>query len=287
MNWYQKLKNRLWNSSSNDFRKAKCILDLEFYFDARRCELSEAWETVYRSAISETALRGSQCVCEDRPGSVEDIAEMIVATGMRDVLLLKFPQFKQPENSTPSIVIRGFTDGFGRIRISGELVTQDEAILRLGRRLAEWSPVYYGRIFDRHFDRCQNLTDPGQYDINSCDLAGLQMIKGDLVFGTIVDVSKNPGRVIKYSQYEEALGHVMWIRSSFWDLVGITPIDPGQFHRHAWHDDVLTLVLRDSPFTCEDSGSNVLDAARKSLFTVRWDGHIGRLYLGQVRPRRR
>ncbi len=86
---------------------------------------------------------------------------MIVATGMRDVLLLKFPQFKQPENSTPSIVIRGFTDGFGRIRISGELVTQDEAILRLGRRLAEWSPVYYGRIFDRHFDRCQNLTDPG------------------------------------------------------------------------------------------------------------------------------
>lgn len=287
MNWYRKLKNRLWNSSSNDARKTKSILDVEFYFDARRCELSEAWETVYQLAISDSELRGSQCVCEDRPCSVENIAEMIVASGMSDVLYLTFPQLKQPENSTPGIVIRGFTDGFGRIRISGELVTQDDAILRLGRRLAEWSPVYYGRIFDRHFDQCQNLTDPGRYAINGCDLAGLNLIKGDPVFGTIVDVSNNPGRVIEYSKYAEALGHVMWIRPSFWDLVGVAPIEASQFHRHEWHGEILMLVLRDSSFTCEDPGSNILNAARKSLFTVRWDGHIGRLYLGQVRPRRR
>lgn len=287
MNWYQRLKNRLWNSSSNDSRKATRILDMAIYFDASKCSLSDAWETVYQTTISDSELFGLQCVCEDKPYSVENIAEMIVASGMSDVLYLTFPQLKRSENSTPSIVIRGFTDGFGRVLVSGELIAQEEAILRLGRRLAEWSPVYYGRIFDRHFDQCQNLTDPGRYAIKGCDLAGLQMIKGDPVFGTIVDVSKNPGRVIQYSKYVEALGHVMWIRPSFWDLVGVTPIDPGQFHRHEWHDDVLTLVLRDSPFTCEDPGSNILNAARKSLFTVRWDGHIGRLYLGTVRPRRR
>jgi hypothetical protein len=287
MNWCTKLKNWVRKTSLSHFQNEELMLDVAFYFDATQCNLRDAWETVYQSAISDTELRGSQCVCEDRSGSVENIATMIVESGMRDALRVRFPQRRQSGNSPPHIIIRGFTDGFGTISISGELLPQGDEIVSFGRRFAELSPVYYGRVFDRHFNRCQNLTDPERYDINNCTLAGLPIIKGDRVFGNVVDVSKNPGRVIEYSKYVEALGHVMWIRSSFWDLVGITPIEPGQVHRHEQNGDVLTLVLRDSPFTCEDPGSDILEAVRKSLFKVRWDGHIGRLYLGMVQPGRR
>ncbi len=175
-------------------------------------------------------------------------------------------------------------DGFAVNMIFGVLV-EPETINELGWALAKVDYTTYVRCFDEKFENFQNLSRADMYGYYGLSLKGLRLID-DPRFGKLVDVSQNPGRTVWYGgEYEEGLGHLMWLCPKFWEVAGMPEVIPSPLHHHEKRDGITFCVLRKEPFTMEDPGADTLNAIRPQLFRKRRGGHIGALYLPSIRRR--
>lgn len=77
------------------------------------------------------------------------------------------------------------------------------------------------RVYDVEYEYWQNAIDPLQFEANGKSYNHLPMRSNELPFPlekSIIDTSNNPGRRCLRSSYIEAVGSIMWIGKSFWEL---------------------------------------------------------------------
>jgi hypothetical protein len=76
-------------------------------------------------------------------------------------------------------------------------------------------------VADRDYDFWQNAKDPLQFTSRGQPYDHLPMKSNGLPYPLekkIIDTSNNPGRYALRHGYHEAIGHVMWLGTPFWDL---------------------------------------------------------------------
>jgi hypothetical protein len=78
-------------------------------------------------------------------------------------------------------------------------------------------------VADAEYEFWQNAHDPLQYTSVGRSYANLPMVSNGLPYPLeqkVIDTSANPGRRILRRGYIEAVGAIMWLGDSFWELTG-------------------------------------------------------------------
>jgi len=104
-----------------------------------------------------------------------------------------------------------------------------------------WSSEFVGDadfvmawIVDVDYDHWQNAVDPQEYEVVGKSYAHLPLRPNGMPYPLDrmeIDTSRNPGRWRFGTGYIEAVGSIMWLGSSFWELAGA---DKGKLENVTW-----------------------------------------------------
>ncbi len=122
-------------------------------------------------------------------------------------------------------------------------------------------------VYDRDYDRWQNMKDPGEYKAAGKDCSRLPQKSNGLPYPfeqQEIDISKNPGRYEFRKGYIEAVGAPMWFGELFWLLAAADKTKLAAYIRSST-PKAVKIAVADHCFRSADGAEGALQLKLRSL----------------------